>query len=247
MTTDTYQPVKRQEKLSKQVADQIKVMILSNEINPGDRLPAERDLCETFQVSRPVIREAISILEAQGLLESKGGSGNYVRALKGGDVSNSLGMFISTQSKSVSMMDLLEVRRVLEVQIVRLAAERITEAGIEYLEQLLDLMSDLIDDPGTFAQRDLEFHVALAKESQNPLFEIILEPLADVMLQLIYVGSNLPGTAKEACQYHRVILDRLKEKDVDGAALAMINHLGQTERVTRQGLEEKRLKSEKVE
>jgi GntR family transcriptional regulator, transcriptional repressor for pyruvate dehydrogenase complex len=244
MTTDSYEPVKRQEKLSKQVADQIQHMILSGEITPGDRLPAERDLCDTFQVSRTVIREAISILEAKGLLESQGGSGNYVRALEGGDVSNSLGMYITTQSKSVSMMNLLEVRRVLEVQIARLAAERITEDGIGHLEQILASMRRLVDDPAPFAQKDLEFHVTLARESQNPLFEIILEPLADELLQLIYVGSNLPGTAQEACQYHRAILDRLEEKDVDGSARAMTDHLGQTERVTRKGLEERRLKSE---
>ena len=238
MIDAAYQPVKRPEKLSKQVADRIQGLILASELNPGDRLPAERDLCEQFAVSRTVIREAISILEAKGLLASQGGSGNYVRAIQGEDVSNSIGMYISTQSDSFSLENLMELRRVLELQIVRLAAERATPQAIEDLESILAAMCATINDTKVFAKNDLEFHVALARASQNRLFSILLEPLTDVLLQLIYVGSNLPGIAEEACGYHRKILDQVKAHNVDGAVEAMTSHLNQTHRVTTQGLTE---------
>src|SRR5574342_1317761 len=108
MSTNVYQPVKRQEKLSVQVADQLQSSILANELKPGDRLPPERVLCDRFEVSRTVIREAISILEAKGLLTSKGGSGTYVRAIQSGDVADSIGIYISAPSHLVSLEDLIE-------------------------------------------------------------------------------------------------------------------------------------------
>ncbi|MCD4672390.1 MAG: GntR family transcriptional regulator, partial [Anaerolineaceae bacterium] len=114
---DTYRLVKRQEKLSVQVVEQIIDLIVEGKLTEGDRLPPEREMCDTFGVSRTVIREAISVLEAKGLLASQIGSGTYVRAIQSEDIANTLGLYISTQSKSISMMQLLEVRRIYETQI----------------------------------------------------------------------------------------------------------------------------------
>ncbi len=78
-----YTPVVRPDKLTSQVADQITNMILSGTLQPGDRLPTEREFCVTFDVSRTVIREAISIVKAKGLIESNGRNGTRIRALQG--------------------------------------------------------------------------------------------------------------------------------------------------------------------
>src|SRR5512135_2426348 len=107
---DSYRPVNRQEKLSIQVAEQIKVMIVEGKLKDGDRLPSVQNMCKTFGVSRTVIREAISILETKGLLASQAGSGTYVRSIQSEDVADSFGLFISTQDRTVSMANLLEVR-----------------------------------------------------------------------------------------------------------------------------------------
>jgi GntR family transcriptional repressor for pyruvate dehydrogenase complex len=235
---DSYRPVKRQEKLSVQVADQIMDLIAEGKLQEGDRLPAERDLCDTFDVSRTVIREAVSILEAKGLVSSITGSGTYVRSIQAEDVVNSLGLYISTMSKSVSMMHLLEVRRVIETQVARFAAERATQEDIDDLETLWMDMCQRIEAPEDFAKKDLEFHVRLARASGNPLFEIVLLPLTDVLLQLIYVGSVVPGTPEEACDYHRRVVEAVRSGDADKAVEAVVNHLKQTERVTIKGLRE---------
>jgi GntR family transcriptional repressor for pyruvate dehydrogenase complex len=232
MSDGSYQPVKRQEKLSVQVADQIQGLILASHLMPGDRLPTERELCDQFQVSRTVVREAVSILEAKGLLTSKGGSGTYVRAMQGGDVADSIGMFISTQGQSVSMEDLMEVREVLEVQIASLAAQRATPQGIQELERIMAECRDVIDDPAAFAAKDLEFHVALARLSGNSLFSILLEPFADALYQGRRLASTQPGVAREAVALHQGILDRVKAGDPQGAARAMVKHLEQSRRVT---------------
>jgi len=231
-----YRQVKRQEKLSIQVAEQIIRIIVEGKLKDESRLPPERELCESFGVSRTVVREAVSVLEAKGLLTSLPGNGTYVRAMQGGDVSNSFGLFIATQSHSVSMKHLLEVRRVIEINTVQLAAERASAEDIIELEEILSTMLGLVSEPAAFAKKDFEFHVTLARASGNPLFEILLEPLADVILQGIYVGSTLPGIAEEACVFHTSVLEAIKDHDVSKAIETMAAHLKQTERVTSLGL-----------
>ncbi len=233
---DSYQPVKRQEKLSVQVVEQIIDLIVEGKLKDGDRLPPERELCETFGVSRTVIREAISVLETKGLLESQTGSGTYIRAIQSGDIANSLSLYISSQSQSVSMLHFLEVRRIFEPQIAQMVAERASKEDIATLESLLSAMCSLVDDPAVFAEKDLEFHLCLARVSGNPLLEMLLEPLTGIMLQFIFVGSSLPKTAEEACAYHQAVLDAIKAGDGKRAAEAMADHLQQTERVTAKGL-----------
>lgn len=239
--TNSYQAVKRQEKLSIQVADQIIELIVDGKLNEGDRLPPERELCELFSVSRTVIREAISNLEARGLISSITGSGSYVRSIQGDYVSNSLGLYITTNNQSVSINHLLEVRRVIETQVAHLAAIRANDSDIHALESIWEEMCKLIDNPVGFAEKDLEFHVLLARASGNPLFEIVLKSLTDVLLQSIYIGSELPGTALEACECHRAVIDAIKNRDSTKATETMVYHLKQSERVTIIGLKEKEI------
>jgi GntR family transcriptional repressor for pyruvate dehydrogenase complex len=236
MMVDSYQPVKRQEKLSVQVVEQIIDLIIEGKLKDGDRLPPERELCETFGVSRTVIREAISVLEAKGLLESQTGSGTYIRAIQSEDIANSLSLYISSQSQTVSMLHFLEVRRIFEPEIAELAAERASKEDIAGLEAILSSMCSLVKNPAAFAEKDLEFHVCLARASGNPLLEMLLEPFTGIMLQFIFVGSSSPDTAEEACGHHQAVLDAIKAGDGKRAAEAMADHLQQTERVTAKGL-----------
>ena len=166
---NSFIPVVRQSRLSAQVAEQIQNLILQNKLQVGDRLPAERELTEHFQVSRTVIREAIRILEAKGLLESLGGNGTFVRGVNSKDVSDSLGMYISAVGDAITHNDLMEVRYLFEIQIAKLAAERISPAGIQRLEEFLEGMRTTMSDADKFAQYDLEFHLELARATNNRL------------------------------------------------------------------------------
>lgn len=237
---NSYQLVKRQEKLSVQVAEQIIDLIMEGKLKEGDRLPPERELCDLFGVSRTVIREAVSNLEARGLISSITGSGSYISSIRSEHVSNSLGLYITTNNQSVSIKHLLEIRRLIETQVANLAAKRATAADIQALEHIWQEMCQLTNNPASFAEKDLEFHVMLARASGNPLFEIVLKSLTDVLLQLIYIGSELPGTASEACDCHREVIDAIKSHDSDKAAETMVNHLKQSERVSVKGLREKK-------
>ena len=114
----------QQSRLHEMVAERIRSMIVSESLHPGDRLPSERDLSERLGVSRVVIREATRVLDAQGLVEVKPGSGTYVKELTPGHVSDSIGLFLRLRQSEQPYRDLIEVRRTLEIDIAGLAAER---------------------------------------------------------------------------------------------------------------------------
>lgn len=238
-------PIRRNQKLSIQVADRIEYLILDGKIRPEQRIPTERILGDTFQVSRTVVREAIRILEARGLLVSKAGSGTYVRALQEKDVSHSLGLYISTQQgQNFSLKSLIEVRQVLEIQIAGFAAERATNQDVIKLKSILDLMCESKKDARAFAKWDLQFHLQIAKASGNSLFGILIEPLTEALLELIWAGSISPGAVDEACQFHQDIFTSIKNRDVEGAKISMHNHLIQSQRVAILGLEQRQLGDE---
>lgn len=131
----------------------------------------------------------------------------------------------STQSQSVSSEDLMEVRRVLEVQIARLAAERATPEGIEELERNIASWRHV-----------LEYHVASARLSQNSLSGTKSESLADAVYEARQLACKLPGVTREATDLHQGILDEMKARDPEGAARAISKHLDQSRRVTLEGI-----------
>jgi len=247
MDAGLYSAVKRPERLSVQVANQIQNLILSKRLRVGDRLPPERELCEQFGVSRTVIREAIRALEAKGLLATQVGSGTYVKGLQCEDVADSIGMYIVTRNKSVSHSKLMEVRRVLEVQIAALAAERASEESISELEALLAKMDEAREDPHAFAKFDLEFHVALARATGNELLVILLDPLMDVLYEARRLASNLAGVPEEAMELHRHILNKVRAGDAEGAAEAMAVHLEQANRVILQALRQQPMRPQETQ
>ena len=234
-----YSPVKRQAKLSSQVAEQVQHLILSRDLKPGDRLPTEREMGETFGVSRTVIREAISTLEALGLVTSLAGSGTYVRMMEGKDASSSLNMFIKSRQKPFSLDELMEVRCVLEIEMVKLAAERATKEEIHLLEECLQNMLATTNLPDEFAKWDLEFHLIQAEACRNPPFGIILEPLKESLLDLIYTTTTTPGAIEKACEYHREVLDCIKKKDAQRAVKVIKKHLEQTHRASVQAIKKR--------
>ncbi len=236
MDTMPYTPVTRQNRLSIQVSDQLEGLILSKELKPGDRLPTERELSQRFSVSRTVIREAIRILEARRFVTTQGGSGTFVKDLEAKDVVQSLGIYISIKGKSVSYVQLMELRRIMEVQIAALAAERASKQAIQELSCLVKEMETATKDPAAFAKGDLDFHVALARATGNELLVMLLDPLMDVLYEARRVASELPGVPEEALRLHRNILRKVRARDAEGAARAMSKHLDQSCRVTLEGL-----------
>ena len=213
------------------VANQIETMIRERRLVEGDQLPNERELCRQFGVSRTVVREAVAWLSAKDLLEVRGGAGGgiVVRAPTAELVSNSLSLLLSLEHDPSQHAKVLEVRRLLEVEIAALAAERRNEADLDKLAAILAAHEQVQDDRERFAQLDLDFHVAIASATQNELFVILLDSLRGISLSIRRLGYSTPGNPERALRHHRAILEQIKALNVQGARQAMAAHLNEAE------------------
>jgi GntR family transcriptional repressor for pyruvate dehydrogenase complex len=214
------------------VTDQIESMIRDGRLVAGDQLPNERELCRQFGVSRTVVREAIARLSAKNLLDVRGGAGGgiVVRSPSTEHFSDSLSyMFRLEDGNRVQHEKVLEVRRLLEIEIAALAAERHTAADIARLEANLAAHEQVHDDLPHFADLDLDFHMALAVATQNELFVVLLNSLRGVLLSIRHLGYSTPGNPQRALRYHRAILEQVKARNVKGAREAMQSHLFEAE------------------
>src|SRR5690554_3631179 len=130
-----YTPVKNT-KVYEEVIEQIKFMITSGQLKKGEKLPPERELVEKFQVSRTSVREALRALQIIGLIESRQGGGNYIKDSFDDNLIEPLSMMFVLQNSRNS--EILELRRVLEVETARLAAKNISDEELTRLKEIID-------------------------------------------------------------------------------------------------------------
>jgi GntR family transcriptional repressor for pyruvate dehydrogenase complex len=240
------EPLEREQRLYERVVEKVLELIASNTWKPGFRLPAERELAEAFGVSRTVVREAVKALEAQGVLESATGSGVYVRAADSSMVSRSLKTYIQLSNQADFEIKLSEVRRVLEVEIAALAAQRATPEYHAQLRQICQQMREGASNiaPEKMADLDFRLHLALAEATQNELLEVLLAPLIQQLHQHItftWEGYGLRPT-ETVLEQHEAIVAAVQNGDPDAARQAMIIHLAYSRKVV-EALSESRAKS----
>jgi GntR family transcriptional regulator, transcriptional repressor for pyruvate dehydrogenase complex len=219
--TGLFQLLERHSTLTSRVTRQLETMIVESRLQPGDRLPSERDLAVEFGVSRTVVREAVRSLVAKNLLEVNPGSGTLVRRPSMESVARSMALLLRVGQEQVDYEKLHEVRRTLEVEIVGLAAERRTEEDLAVIEQLLAEAPNTWEDQERFAQHDLAFHNALAQAAHNEIFLFVLNSLADIMLEVRRIAFTVPGLPSSAQQFHHNIVSRIRAGDPQGAQQAM--------------------------
>ena len=129
-----------EQKRSDRVAEQLETLILESKLRSGERLPTENELARQYGVSRTVIREAVRSLAAKGLVQVTQGSGTVVREMTNEQASHSISSVLKQNTRRVDIEKLLEVRRMLEVEIAGLAAERRTDADLETLQETVSRM-----------------------------------------------------------------------------------------------------------
>jgi GntR family transcriptional repressor for pyruvate dehydrogenase complex len=217
--------MEREEPLASRVAREIERLILKNDLAVGTRLPSERELAGQFAVSRTVIREAVRTLVAKGFLEVKTGSGTIVRQPTSASAAESMSRLLAAGSDRFDYGHVSEVRRLLEVEIAGLAAQRRTNADLDTLKGILAQAAERIDDPETFVQTDVAFHEALAYATHNDLFVIILSSIAQTMIDVRRLGLRVSGTPARALDYHHRILTSIETGDTRGAREAMDQHM----------------------
>lgn len=221
--------VSREMTLADQVRQQLENLIVGDSILPGDRLPSEKAMSAKMGVSRSVVREAIQQLTAQGLVETRTGSGIYVRALGTHLVTEPMNLLLRSHRFRFGTEEILEVREVLEVKIAGLAAERAERADIEAMQSTIDALNNTQLTPSEYAETDVAFHNRLAAAAGNPLFSVLSNSINDVMIKIRLRAFSVDGieTARRAAHYHARILEKVAAGDVEGARLAMTEHLGE--------------------
>jgi GntR family transcriptional repressor for pyruvate dehydrogenase complex len=223
---DMYAPLDRS-RLYEQVANKIETTIVARHYKPQDRLPSERDLAEAFAVSRTVIREAMKLLEARGLIEILTGNGVFVSQPNTSVVTRSLGMYLHLQGTvQDSEFKVHELRRILEVEIAGLAAERATAAELDQLRQIIERMSAADHPREQVAMLDLEYHITLALATHNEMISMVYEPVIEYLRQQLLLAWQRYDRSPEVFnQQHRALYEAVRDHDPTRARAAMTAHL----------------------
>lgn len=220
------EPLEREQRLYERVVEKVLALISSGAWKPGYRLPPERELSEAFGVSRTVVREAVKALEARGVLESATGSGVSVRRADVNIVSQSLQTYMQLANRDDSEIRLNEVRRVLEVEMVALAASRITPEQQTQLRQICRQMREGQNTAKQMAELDFRLHITLAEATQNDLFKVLLAPLIDQLHNhIILTWEDFPRPVEQVFDQHEAIVAAVENGDADAARQAMLKHL----------------------
>jgi GntR family transcriptional regulator, transcriptional repressor for pyruvate dehydrogenase complex len=217
-------PVKK-ESVRNQVFEQLKDNVLRRTWAPGSKLPSENELAASMGVSRVSVREGIRSLVALGLLESRQGEGTFVKEFSGEIYLNALFPLLALDKTGI--FHVLEYRRVMERGTVAIVVEKATDEIIAKLEASYEAMVRLKDDIPAFAHADLDFHLALAEATGNPIIAKVNNIIKDIL------GVSMEGIVeslgvRDGLYYHRKILDAIKARDSAKAESLMAEHIVRT-------------------
>lgn len=214
-----------QVRLGHAVTEHLSKAIFEGRLKPGDPLPSELQIANAFGVSKQVAREAIRELSALGVVEISQGRQSRVCETRPEQLSKFFKFTISGDSEGLNQA--VELRRIIEVPVARLAATRRTEEQLEIIDQQLLRMEESLACPEEWAGRHMEFHCLLAEASQNRLLVYQLEALRPLILDLDRALTE-PLTEIDRATFvrHVAIVDAVRAGDPDAAADAMITHFG---------------------
>lgn len=218
-----FQNVGTKDNLVDRVVNAIQDLILDGQLQPGMRLPPEREFAERLGVSRTVLREAVRILVTKGLLDTRHGVGTVVRQVSNDQFLEPLSLLL--RSYNLSIDQLYEVRSILEVGTVRIAAVNFTPDDLADLQRIADAMESAVDDVTRFIALDDEFHVRLAVAAHNPLLELLAHSIGAIMHEVRTRVHKYTRVYNLAVPDHQEILRALAAHEADGAAAAMQRHL----------------------
>ncbi|MBV9221663.1 MAG: FadR family transcriptional regulator [Methylobacteriaceae bacterium] len=219
------------EGLAQKVVNRILDLVRTGILLPGDRLPSERELIEIFGLSRPSLREALRALSMLGVIESHHGGGAFVTDLKARTLLAPLDFFLSLSESNLA--DTFESRRIIEVEIVRMAALKATAEDIADLSAMILAHDKIRHDPVGFRILDSRFHEKLSVVARNVILERIAYGLYNMGLDLRRRATESPALIAQSTQDHTRIVGAIAARDPARAAAEMAVHLGHIEESTR--------------
>jgi len=216
------------------IIGQLKQLIISGQLKPGDRLPAERVLSERFGLGRSYIREAILKLEFYGLLKTNPQSGTYVAGLSINVIDNIISDIIKFNKDDFNA--LIEARYHLELSAIKLAAERRSEEDLVNIKQAMEEYEQKIAVGGNAIEEDMVFHIKIAKATKNSVIEsMILILVPDLIKNIVENKICGENRSKMAIAEHRNIYAAIEMQDTAKAEEAMANHLDEIWQISKAG------------
>lgn len=207
----------RRNTLSQQVLEQIIQLLMSGQLKPGDKLPPEMNLMKQFDVSRPVLREALSSLEALEIISRRPRGGTFVNEKVGSRPFNAM---LALSINNVPA--LIEARMTLELGLITIAAEKITDEQLQKIKVTIDLIHENVDKD--YGLLDKKFHRLIAQAANNPIVEGMIDSLL-----IAHGKTDSLITYREpdiTIEHHEAIYEALKRRDAHESFKQMYNHLG---------------------
>ncbi|WP_329792267.1 FadR/GntR family transcriptional regulator [Lentzea sp. DG1S-22] len=207
-------------RLYEQVLERLRAYVGEAGLKAGDRLPAERDLAASLGVSRASVKQAIVVLEVQGLVEARHGGGTYL-------VRDTLDVEPVEQlvERRKRLPEVLEAREALETKLAELAAERRTEAELETIRLALDFMRDEIADGASGVEGDRRFHAAVTAAAHSSLLADFMKTIARQITESRTESLRQPGRPSRSLAQHTAIYEAIAAGDGKKAAAAMRRHV----------------------
>lgn len=199
-------------------------LLLGESMRPGDRLPGERSLAEDLGVGRSAVREAISALEVLGIVETRAGSGTYLRSDTSELLPSTLSWSLLLDQDRTS--ELTVVRSALERSAAELAAAERTDAQAQHLLELVERQRVAVNDPERYVEADIAFHRELARLAGNKLLSELLSTTRTLLRVWFENSVDRRSDIEEAIREHAEIAQAIAERDVEAVSAAMVRHMG---------------------
>jgi DNA-binding FadR family transcriptional regulator len=229
---DLFSPVSV-DRVSQVIVDQIKLLIRDGRLQPGDRLPSERELCQRFGVSRVTVREALRVLEAGGLLTIRVGAhgGAFLTSPSTERLSAGLADLIS--ASSLTAANVTEARIIVELGILPLAVERAKDEDVAALFAMVD-EARLALEAGTYSvEMSAAFHIRVAECTHNPAIAMLVQSFHGPLLMSLAESHQSAPMGSRGVGEHRKLAQAIKDRDVDAACTIATRHLERTARRVR--------------
>lgn len=214
-------------RLYEEIARVLTEAVVQGRYAPGEFLPTEQELANDYGASRNVVREALKLLMARGLLEMLHGRGSRVLPHHHWQLRDQLVRLMRENPRLPR--DVLSIRRILEPEIAYLAAQHATEEQIAAMRLAVARLEAAAGESDAAIEPDAAFHHLLAEASGNALLPLVLQPVDRLIHASRVATVNIPGAVDRALVAHRAILERVAARDGEGAREAMRAHLAEVE------------------
>jgi DNA-binding FadR family transcriptional regulator len=224
---------RRNPKISEVIAHDLATHIIESRLEPGAKLPTEKEMVEKLRVGRTTLREALRLLETRRVITIRPGPGGgpVVRRPRTSDLSDALTLIL--QFEGASLSDVLDAREAIEPLIARLAAKHITKKQIETLDETVRAMLDHVDDQSRFLVENQRFHTTIAEASGNLVLRVFTDTVKSLGDGAVYgavLGTYKAQRRRAVAEAHTRIIEALRAGDEDAAEQAMKAHLEEATR-----------------